>query len=420
MSPKSKGRPKGRGRTPARPRSPRPVAELSPVRRTLRDARVLDDGRLGLLEVRLIASAWLGAAWATRTLGSRDPEGDLVTDLVGELDGTHGHTAHLALEALRTIASDPWRDRLPTALTAAGKAAPADQPRPAWAQDTYAPPSPERAQFWSDPWGSDTVYLLRYAVPTPHIVIVPMGTVGGVMVEKVIVEQDADPDETIGAMTLRGDVPVALALAAIADGLFTTAMYWPPHDDGDYIVNRAYAHWLTDGHRSEADWEDISDETRRELITAFQEDHGPQLAHDAQTVDLLADVFVDFGVGYLPGGVLAWSPGEVERFLLDWVQRKVVLDPKDSVALPDVLTEWVAFALRRKGIAAADIEPVVAAVDECADQYLGDVTTSGQGPAAELMKRAMAEGTDLTDQAALDRLIGSYNAEQNARRLTDS
>ena len=29
------------------------------------------------------------------------------------------------------------------------------------------------------------------------------------------------------------------------------------------------------------------------------------MGHDTQTVELLADIFVDFGIGYLPGGVLA-------------------------------------------------------------------------------------------------------------------
>ena len=76
--------------------------------------------------------------------------------------------------------------------------------------------------------------------------------------------------------------------------------------------------------------------------------------------------------------------------------------------------------MRRKGLADIDIQVVVAAVDEVADDYLQDVGTSPRGPAAELMTRAVAEGIDLNDKEALDRLVGAYNAEQLARRLHNS
>lgn len=351
-------------------------------------------------------------------MGERDPEGGLVASLVAEVGDRGKRTAYVALQALHTIARDAWRDRVATALTQA----PTEPPAPAWAGQggSTLPPTPERAQLWSDPWGSATVHLLRYAVPSPHVVIVPITTVGGTFVQSIVVEQDADPDEKIDAMTLRGEVEVDDALAAIADGLFHTDMYWPPQEDPGYVVNRAYVHWLTEGHRAEVEWEGLTDDERHDLIHAFQREHGATLAHDATTIELLADTFVDFGDGYLAGGVLAWSPGEVERFLLGWAQRKVILDAQDIAALPDVLRAWVGFALRRQGLAEVDIEPVVAAVDEFGGDYLRDVGSAPKGPAAELMARAMADGIDLDDQDALDRLVGAYNAEQNARRLLDS
>lgn len=418
MSPKSKGRPKGRGRTPSRrPHQPR---ELTPLDRLLRDARTLEVGTLDPVDVRLIASSWLGEAWGSRGMGDRDAEGALVASLVREAGRSGKRTAYLALAALRTIAHGDWRDDVATALAAA----PADHPLPAWATTAATadekPPVPERAQVWADPWGSESLYLLRYAVPSPHVVLVPRSTVGGTMIQSLMVDGDADPDDVIGNLSLRGDVEATDALADVADGLWKTDMYWPPQDDPDYVVNRAYVHWLTDGHRREADWEDFPDEDRRELLDAFQRDHGASLDLDATTVELLADTFIDFGVGYLSDGVLAWSPGEVERFLLDWAQRKVLLDPDDIAALPEVLREWVVFALRRKGLAEADIAPVVDAVDEVAADYLRDAGTAPKGPAAQLLARAMAEGVDLADQEAVGRLIGAYNAERNARRLLDS
>lgn len=407
MSPKSKGRPKGRGRTPTRrTHAPR---TLSAVDHALREARGLEGPGVDPLERSVVASAWLGGAWAARSMGASDPEDEFVTQLVQRAERSGARPAYVALKALHTIAREPWGERVVQALADANDEV--SHPEP---------PTPERVQLWSDPWGSETVHLLRYAAPSRHVVLVPISTVGGTMVQSIVVERDAAPDAEIGALRLRGDVDVDTALATIADAMWQTDMYWPPQDDPDFVVNRAYLHWLTEGRRAETDWDALPDDERTELIEGFRAEHGVELTLDPSTVDLLADTFVDFGAGYLPGGVLAWSPGEVERFLLDWIQRKVILEPEDSAAVPSVLRAWVQFALQRKGLSNTDIEPVVAMVDELTEDYLAAVDDGPRGPAGELMARAMAQGIDLNDQDALGRLVAEYNAEQNARRLLDS
>ncbi|HZL05521.1 MAG TPA: hypothetical protein VFE45_08895, partial [Coriobacteriia bacterium] len=44
---------------------------------------------------------------------------------------------------------------------------------------------------------------------------------------------------------------------------------------------------------------------------------------------------------------------------------------------------------------------------------------SAGGPAKEILTRILAEGVDVHDREAVDRVIGVYNAEQNARRLLE-
>ncbi len=414
MSPKSRGRPKGRGRP--RHHSGSPARQLSQADHVLRDARALEAATR--LDAQAAASAWLGEAWAKRSMGERGAEAALVTQLVGAARRRGKPTAYLALHALATIPGE-WREEVLSTLAEA----PEGTPAPGWTTDPVAtqPERPIRVELWRDPWGSVRVYLMHYTEPAEHVLLVSLSTVGGVMIHTLEVGSELDAlGEQADELILQDDVDIDEALAVVADALWQTDMYWPPQDDPDYVLTRALAHWRTSGHRTESDWEPLPDDERQALIEAFAAEHGEALALDPSIVEVAADTFIDFGDGYLHGGVLAWNPGEVERFLLDWVHRKVVLDGEAAVAVPDVLRAWVVFALGRKGLADEDIAPVVAAVDELHDDYLDEAADgSDHGPGAEIMARILAGGVDLEDSDAVGRVIGAYNAEQNARRLLD-
>lgn len=411
MSPKSRGRSKGRGRTPVRHRPP--ARELTQLDHVLNEAPGLHD--CDLLHAEVLASAWLGGAWQTRALGQQDPEGDLVRAVVAATRGSRADVAYLALYALATIPREDWRDAAGAALEAALPDA-----APAWAVDprTRVPESPFRAQRWSDPWGSNLVHLMRFTEPVEHSLIVSETTVGGRYVHVIEVGlQDAEPDRVIGDLTVT-EVDPDEALADLADALRQTDMYWPPQDDPDYTLTRAFAHWRTRGHHDDVEWAPLPEDERRRLIDDFVAEQ--QVEDDASVVEVLADTFIDFGDGYLHGGVLAWSPGEVSHFLLDWVHRKVLLEPECIDALPAVLTAWVRFALRRRGLTPEHIAPVVDAVAGAEDEF-HTLSTDGSagGPAKEILTRILAEGADLRDREAVERVIGAYNAEQNARRLLE-
>lgn len=416
VSPKSRGRPAGRGKQPRRhPRpSPRPVTALDLA---LREAPSLYDG--DLLSAQTAASEWLGKAWGARGMSERDPEKDLVRAIVNAAGGgSRADAAVSALFALATIPDQAWHDDLVTAL--------ADVPSvrsPAWAVDPvrHRPPAPTSAQLWSDPWDANRVHLLRYETPVPHTLFVAETTVGGryVQVIDVGVEDPSRPLEPRAEDDLEvADVEPADGLAEVADALWQTDMYWPPQNADDYTIFRAYAHWLTRGHRRETDWEPLPDDERERLLDEFAGRHGLDL--DDDVVRLLADTFVDFGDGYLHGGILAWSPGEVEHFLLDWIHRKVILEPEVQPHVPEALRAWVAFALARRGLKPEHIDPVVDAVRELEDAYAEASTDSAlHGPAKEITSRLIAAGVDLHDEEAVNRAIGQYNAEQIARRMVE-
>lgn len=416
MSPKSRGRPKGRGRS-LRPNRPGPAAgqarQHTLVQQILLEAPLLSGAPI--LQVRLAASSWLGRAWAMAALGEREPETELVRQLVAGTRGSRGAAAYLALHALATIAQPPWEDEATAAL--AGH----EVESWPWQPGTEGRPKPVSARRYSDPWDSTIACLVRYAEPEEHSLLVGYSTPDGVMVDYVSVGRQEGDEPDVDGMS-GAPVDPAEALAEIAEVLTQTDLYWPRQSDPDYSVCRAFARWHAAPYARDdtPEFSPMSEEDRAQLIGDFLQARG--LARDASdsTPGLLADLFVDFADGYLPGGVDAWSPGAVDRFLLDWVHRKALLDPDDLAAVPETLAAWVEFVLSRKGLAPEHVEAVVDRVTENAGTFRERAEDDDlAGPAKQLMQRALAAGIDPSDREAMQGIIGAYNAELNARRLID-
>jgi len=134
----------------------------------------------------------------------------------------------------------------------------------------------------------------------------------------------------------------------------------------------------------------------------------------------LADLFLDYGEGYIRSGPLCWSPGEVMLFLTDYLPRKAVLDAGQRHALPDTLRQWLTFALTQRGIGPRWITPVVEAVDTYLPEFQEAFDDhAAWGPAKEIEAALAERGVDLTDKQAVEEAIHALNAERLAQRLTE-
>ncbi|MHB8273535.1 MAG: hypothetical protein ACYDC9_02010 [Dermatophilaceae bacterium] len=362
----------------------------------------------------MAASQWLGEAWASAGLDQRHPERDLVEALIGELQGTRDHPAYLALAALARVAAPDERDLIRQHLALSG-------PRlsPMWSGVERA--TPRAAWRASDAHGSVISIFVVYHDSEPHELAVHLSTVGGLWVEHIgVLELGSHAaEEVTGTGTAAVEIAPGQALSEIAEALRVTDMYWPRQTDPGYTELRAIAHARSLGSAVEREWQPISDDERHGLIEAFIAETDATATEDV--LRFLADTFIDFGNGYLTGGVLAWSPGEVERFLTDWVVRKVIMGAEDRAALPAVLRSWLVFVLRRRGLAEQDIASVVAEVNELEsafrDAYDDD---SGWGAGRQVMTALLERGVDPSDKDAAEVAIRAYNAEQLARQLQGS
>jgi hypothetical protein len=409
--PKSRGRRKKSATSRSARRSPRP---LQPADLLLRDARRIlgfDDA----LTVETWASQWLGQAWSTAGLGDRDAEHQLCTAITGRACTTPSPHGLAAVAALARVA--PTDET--TMLTETAAILAQTQPLPSWSQ---APAwTPEAAWQAIDVWASERVLFVDFHGTHPHTVMAQLCQVGGLMVDKLaILEPGAATawDELRGAdevpMPIR-QAPVADVLADLAHALRLTDMTWPRNDDTDFLDNRALA-WSR-CHDHLPDWPEhteLSDHQRHRLIDDFATNTGS--ADDVSRS--LAELFLDYGDGYIGAGPLAWSPAEVMLLLTDWLPRKTVLDADQRHALPDVLRQWLRYALTQRDIAPQWISPVVDAVDTHLPTFhdaFDDETC--WGPAKQIATALAERGIDPTNRHAVDQAIHELNAEQLARRL---
>jgi len=401
--------------------------------RVLRDAPAIAE-EPDVLDAERWASGWLGRAWADAALGEREPEHLLCLEVVGRAStrpSPHGLAAVAALRRVAPAGEESMLDGTVAILTES-------QPTPPWLDAPVF--TPVRAWRAVDVWDSERVLFIEYdttdAHATRHTLMAQIVEPGGTMVVKLgLLHTDAaqswtqlrEPDEA--PMPL-AEQPVEAALADLAAGLRQTDMYWPRPDDEDFVEVRALA-WARCREYLPAwpDTPELPEAERQELIEAFLTEaftasgtgsdpvRGDRA--DVEVARSLADLFCDYGLGYITPGPLAWSPDWVGLFLTDWLPRKAFLDAEQRAALPDTLRRWLRFALGRRQVDPQWIEPVVAAVDTFLPEYTAAVDDETRwGPAKQIAAELTARGVDLTDKAAVDAVISELNAARLARHLT--
>lgn len=414
MSPKSRGRPAGRGR--ANPRR-QPARKVRLSDRALQDARRIEGAR-DVLDAEMWASDWLGRAWVGAPLGEREAEQALCVEVTGRASRHPSRHGLVAVAALCRVAPESEHDMLRDAVAILAET----QPQPAFLPASeWTPVAGWRAV---DVWESERVLFVEFDGPSPHTLMASVLDVGGVVVNKLAVLQPGAA-AAWGELREDGEVPMPLSsrpaeevLAELAAALRQTDMLWPRHDDEDFVGLRALTWARCRGHLGDwPEWEPLPEHQRISLIDDFVATGG---LPDDDVTRSLADLFLDYGDGYITAGPLAWNPAAVMLFLADWVPRKVALDAEQRAALPEALRRWLRFALVRRGVAPQWIDPVVAEVDASLPDFEEAYDDqSSWGPAKAVVTELAKRDVDLTDREAVDDAIRALNAEQLARRLVD-
>lgn len=351
-------------------------------------------------------------------MGEREPEKDFILEVVGRASARPSPAGMAAVAALRRVGRGGEEEMLEETLAILSDAVQA----PPW----FSAPAFEPVRAWraADVWESERLLFVEYTCAdqgaTKHTLMAQITEPGGSMVTRLGVLHEGaahlwsaayDPDDVPMPLT---EVPIETVLADLAETMRQTDMYWPRHDDEEYVDVRALA-WARcrDHLPGWPDFEPLAEERRR-LTEEFAKETGLSTG----THQSLVDLFLDYGDGSLKVPPLGWSPGWVELFLGDWLPRKTFLDAEQRAALPQTLRAWVRFALAKREIEPRWIEPVVAAVGECLPDYeaaMDDETS--WGPAKEIAAELIERGIDLRDKDAVNDVISQLNAQRLARSI---
>ncbi len=160
--------------------------------------------------------------------------------------------------------------------------------------------------------------------------------------------------------------------------------------------------------------EPLEDEARDALVAEFL---ASALPNDGPEAGAIARDCLAYSCDYLGEDPFRWSPIVVEQFLLDYLPRKVSLDMSEIRELPRVLRAWVRFALTKRGLAERWIAETEESVGRWKKDFRRAMTDQRQfGPAKTIGNAMVADGVDLSDQAAIDRWLESFNARPMSER----
>ncbi|BCY13238.1 hypothetical protein [Actinoplanes sp. L3-i22] len=366
------------------------------------------------LEAERWASSWLGAAWSAAGLGEREPEKTFHLEVAGRASTRPSPDGLAAVAALRRVAATEEWPLLDGTLEILSES----QPMPQW----FEVPAFEPARAWQavDVWDSEHVLFIEFAGQRPHTLMAQISLAAGVLVDKLAVLEPGAA-ETWNRLREPGEVPmpavespVDVVLAELANALRATDMTWPRPDDEDFLDLRALAWSRCRPYLPDfGDWQPMGDAERELLLDGFA-------PADDTVARSLADLFLDYGDGYMTSGPLCWSPEQVGLFLDDWLPRKAVLDAEQRAALPDVLRRWIRYTLERRTVDPVWIGPVVDAVDVFLPGFEEAFDDSAAwGPAKQIAAELEARGVDLSDPEAVEDAMRSLNAGRLARRLIE-
>jgi hypothetical protein len=96
---------------------------------------------------------------------------------------------------------------------------------------------------------------------------------------------------------------------------------------------------------------------------------------------------------------------------MDYVPRKIAMPPEHLIDLPERLAALVPFAQRMAGWEDRYVAATLSVIEQITPEFRSLISSPDAGsPAKQMLLRALAEGIDLEDPAALEEMVQRINA----------
>ena len=287
-----------------------------------------------------------------------------------------------ALAVLRALGAVAAPRHAAAAQAAAGRLAAAGLPEPAWAGE-LAPPKPTAALLVHEEAFDDGVsVVVEFGSHTLGVYV--DHNLGGLVKDVFLAGSLAEVREsfTTPGVSLR-ELDLAEARARVEAALYELDHTLDPPVSEDVGSLRALVEArlcvLPSGFDLPDPYREVPPEERQALLDGFlASPEGTRRQGDEAAEDVAALAIV-FGADYNHGGPLRWSPVVVELFMLDWLARKVTREPGLFERVPDVLRDWVRYAVRRRGVPEDMLREAVDAVAHFEREMLETATSPPPG-----------------------------------------
>ena len=382
---------------PRRPRIERREvdrAEDMPLMRELKRALYADHP----LDLLALVSSVMEVATAAPGPFEETPQGPALADLVESFLGTDLAPSTAALHVIAALTDD---EELAVRIRAvlAGRT----QPMPEWLLDLGAAKADRVVEMKDAALLDGENYYIGVELADGSaftFVAYVDNNLGRVLKDGFVVPEALD--ETVLMISAHperdsdltfGHVDPAWARAYVERAVDLGAMTYPPLTSEAWPQARPLLRWalrlLPEGGVV-PEQEPVSEAAIAALIEEFvASPEGKAYAADPEARGLLGPL-VWLGTDYGNGDPLRWSPVRVEMLLADYFPRKVRAPLEEMVLLPDVLTAWVRFGHRVRGIRRDRTEETVRAIAAWTPTYLSRLSPDdgygfGPGPLEDLV-----------------------------------
>ncbi len=402
-------------------------APADPLRRAARaacrDAASIETA----LEAELMASSLLGSWWPSPlALGAGEPDHEIGVPLVAEIERCGGPGALAALIAIGEVSdSELGLD----ARERAGRLRAAGVRAPGWA-DTIKACEVRHTAVLRDEIFDDGITIFiecAHAGGEPHAVGVYIDHNLGVMAKDILLADSIDevaeimrsnPEAGAGGALVIEPIDPAEACGRLNAALDLTDMTLMAPVGEDYASLRSLARLRADelpGGAVDIEPPQVTPEERKRLLTEFLASPDGAGFEPGGDEAFAVSLAIDFCADYVDGRPLRWSPVTVERFMADWLPRKVVAERSQFEAVPAALASWVRFAGRRRGIPEWAIAETIDAIVRWTEEMLERASDpEAGGPGIEFLLAAKSAGVELADEQALASFIAAWNARNEA------
>lgn len=329
------------------------------------------------LEAEVLASGLIGSWW------KRLPPGENPEAVIGQ--GLIDHAARVAtpqalalLRALAVVgATAAQREAAATATTLAA----AGVAEPAWAAGIGRV---RVGQCWrtADVYGDMASLLCVFSYGRRQhglLALLDFNHLDGWVKDLLVIDEPAaalrdlrKAAQTEPLATLQ-QIDPAEARRLLQDGLAATDATWQPEVSEELRRFRALAlarcRAMPKPERPAEAPPELGEAKRDAIVEEFLASPHARNLPGGDAPRLCARLLVDFGADYDGGKPLRVSPAKIERFLLDWVPAKVMLDDADRAAVPAVAIAWARWAGERTGLPDAAVDQLVEVATTCGGHF---------------------------------------------------